>query len=278
MPKRIALIDADAVLYATACGAEVRAKAQGDDGEDLWFQTKDEEQCYSEVVDKLEALVGDVGAEDAIVCLTTTKCFRYNLLPTYKAQRALTHRPSMLLPLQAMVQERRPFGVLAVRGLEADDVCGISSGHLQKAGLREPVIVSVDKDMLSVPGLTYSPRKSELGIQEITPEEADRAHLYQTLVGDVADNYTGCPGIGPVKAAKLLAECGHSSPESQWAWVEAAFTRKGLSLREALVQARVARILRSDDWNKATNEVHLWSPGGNLLPEIISLDTLKTIH
>lgn len=270
-PKRLAIIDADSVLYATALGAEM--KASGQDGEDVWFELKDAEQCYREVVDKLEALVDDVGAEDAIVCLTVHKCFRYALLPTYKANRNSTRRPAVLQELQALVQERRPFGVVQVRGLEADDVCGVSSGALQKAGLREPVIVSIDKDMKSVPGLVYSSMKSDLGVQEVTTEQADRAFFYQTLIGDAVDGYTGCPGVGPKKAEKILDQCAHASLGSQWAFVEAAFLTRGHTAKYALTQARVARILRLPDWDATTGDLRLWSPEG-IPAEVVPLDSL----
>lgn len=268
-PKRLAIIDGDSILYSTALGAEMRAGGE----DDLWFPIKSEEECYLEVVSKLEALVDDVEAEDAIVALTTSRCFRYGLLPTYKANRSGNRRPSMLLPLQALVQERRPFGVLAVRGLEADDVCGVSSGALQKAGLREPVIVSIDKDMKSVPGLVYSPMAADKGIQEVTGEAADRAHLYQTLIGDPVDGYTGCPGIGPKKAARILDQCAHASAGSQWAFVEGVFLSRGQSSKYALTQARVARILRVSDWDATTRDVSLWSPEG-VSPEVVQLDAL----
>lgn len=270
-PKRLAVIDADSVLYTTALSAEMKAGSQ--DGEDLWFEIKDLTQCYAEVVDKLECLVDLVEAEDAIVCLTASKCFRYGLLPTYKANRNGMRRPAMLLDLQAMVMERRPFGVLAVKGLEADDVCGISAGALQKAGLREPVIVSIDKDMKSVPGLVFSPMRADEGILEVSLQQADRAHLYQTLIGDPVDGYTGCPGVGPKKATKLLDECAHASSGSQWAFVEGAFLARGQTARYALTQARVARILRASDWDATKKDISLWSPEG-IFPEVVPLESL----
>jgi hypothetical protein len=274
MPKRIALIDADSILYAVALGAEMKAASQEDNPDEaLWFPLKDEEQCYREVVSRLEGLVNEVRADDAIVCLTTTRCFRYDILPTYKANRASTRRPTMLLPLQALVQERRPFGVLAVRGLEADDVCGISSGHLQRAGLKEPVIVSIDKDLRSIPGLVFSPRHPELGVEEITEEAADRAHLYQTLIGDPVDGYTGCPGVGPKKANRILDECSHSSRALQWAFIEGAFMKRGQTPSYALTQARVARILRSSEWDAYRRDITLWSPEG-ASQDVVPLDSL----
>lgn len=257
---RIALIDADSILYAVACMSEVRAKGQGDDGQDLYFQVKDEEECYRQVVDRIEDLMEATSAQEALICLTTSKCFRYDLLPTYKAHRTASHRPEMLSSLQQMVQSRRPYGVLAVRGLEADDVCGISTGHLQTAGLKEPVICSIDKDLLSVPGLTYSTKKAGLGVHEVSGKDADRAHLYQTLVGDVTDNYTGCPGVGPKKATAILDACEGASLGEQWRWVLEAFNKRGHLGSYALTQARVARILRSTDWDASRKQVLLWEP------------------
>jgi 5'-3' exonuclease len=257
---RIALIDADSILYAQACASEARAKGQSEEGSDLYFPVRDAEAAYKDVVKRLQEVTEAVGAEDALICLTTTKCFRYDLLPTYKAHRVDAHRPAMLQDLQRMVQERRPYGVLCVRGIEADDVCGISSGHLRDAGLKEPVICSIDKDLLSIPGLTYSTRKAAMGVYEVSQADADRAFLYQTLVGDVTDNYTGCPGVGPKKATAILDQCAGATLGEQWRWTLQAFTNRGHLGSYALTQARVARILRSSDWDAATKAVLLWEP------------------
>lgn len=263
---RFALLDADSILYAVALSSEVVSRGSSDAGEDEIFQVKDGRECYREVVSRLEALVQEVGASDALICLTPPgKCYRYQLLESYKANRATFRRPSILLSLQALVAERKPFQTLAVRGLEADDICGISSTSLQQHGMREPVIVSIDKDMLQIPGLNYSwmsaARMGTVGeVHEVSGFDGDRMHLYQTLVGDVVDNYTGCPGIGPKKADKLLNECVDTQGELDWRWVVEAFKKKGLSESYALTQARVARILRNTDWDPKHKEVTLWTP------------------
>lgn len=260
---RIALIDADSVLYATALGAEREI------GKDEYLEIKTVHQCYEEVCSQLENLINAVRADDAIICLSPTgvRTFRYCLLPTYKSHRNNQRRPFMLLPLQRMIADKKPWGVMAVRGLEADDVCGISSGTLQAANLREPVIVSIDKDLKGIPGLLYSWVHPEDGIVEISGAEADRAHLYQTLVGDSADCYTGCPGIGPKKADKFLDEyCTPKLMGTLWGNILELFQEHGADPTYALTQARVARILRSTDWNAATKEVTLWTPQ-SLLPD-----------
>lgn len=276
--KRIALIDADSVLYGTALGAEMRIGGEDADTDHAtYLQVKSLEEAYSEVVAKLEALTGDVDADDAIICLTTTKCFRYNVLPTYKGNRVGMHRPEMLLELQQLVQDRRPFGVVAVRGLEADDVCAISSGHLQLSPLREPIVVSIDKDLKSVPGLVYSSMRPTEGVVEVSLEMADRAFLYQTLVGDPVDGYTGCVGVGPKKASKFLETWDHASMDLKWEAVVAQFQKRGQTAQDALTQARVARIVRSEEWDASTRQVHLWSPGAQRY-EIMSLDDLPHLR
>jgi DNA polymerase-1 len=88
----------------------------------------------------------------------------------------------------------------------------------------------------------------------IAENEANYAHMMQTLCGDSTDGYSGCPGVGPKKAEAILAN-GHT-----WDLVLDAFRKAGLSEDEALVQARVARILRHHEFDQRTSEVKLWTP------------------
>jgi DNA polymerase-1 len=75
------------------------------------------------------------------------------------------------------------------------------------------------------------------------------------LTGDAVDNYKGCPGIGKKKADILLREEG-----VKWKTVVDAFAKAGLDEFAALTQARVARILRAEDYNFKNEEVLLWTP------------------
>lgn len=265
---RIALIDADSVLYATA----LRAERKDDEGN--YMQVLSMKECLLDIRQRLEKLVDDVDADDAIVCLSIGRSFRYDISATYKANRAGFRKPPLLGELKdSLIKSRKPFGVLAIAGLEADDICGISSTALQRANLREPVIVSIDKDLLTVPGLVYSWMREDDGIVAVSPEEADRAHLIQTLMGDVVDGYKGCPGIGKCKAAKLVntAYSGASGLPTgtglvaAWACVAEAFAERGLGQNEALTQARLAYIIRDIDWNVTSREITLWQPPGSAL-------------
>jgi len=274
---RIAIVDADSIVFAVATLAEKRVP--GDTPEDdMWFQTKTEDEAFVEVMDKIEALIHDAEAEDAIVCLSSTdKCFRYGVLATYKGNRKATRQPAQRAALTERLHRDCPYSVLRVSTLEADDVCGISASSLHKARaaalargltegniLREPVVISIDKDLLQIPGLNYNPGVHGNGykvtITEVTPESAFRWHMYQTLVGDDTDGYTGCPGVGAKKANAILNQCEHLGPAAMWTWVVEAYRKKGLTEEDALTQARCARILLAEDWDAVKKEVILWNP------------------
>jgi DNA polymerase-1 len=111
--------------------------------------------------------------------------------------------------------------------------------------------------------LLFNPDKPDEGVVPISPARADWYHLMQTLTGDPTDNYSGCKGVGPVKAEKLLPATDHDQAwDGALAWerVSEAFNKAGLTDDDALTQARIARVLRHGDYNFETAEVRLWTP------------------
>jgi DNA polymerase-1 len=132
--------------------------------------------------------------------------------------------------------------------LEADDVMGI----LGSAPDIDTVIVSDDKDMKTIPGKLFRPNDGDL--LDINLLEADRNFYSQTLTGDVTDGFAGCPKVGAVTAAKILGN------RPDWSLVENQFAKAGMSRDEAITQARMARILRVDDWDAKNEQVKLWEP------------------
>jgi DNA polymerase-1 len=113
----------------------------------------------------------------------------------------------------------------------------------------EKVIVSEDKDMMTIPSLLW--RQGEM--LDISEEEADYNHLLQTLKGDTTDGYSGLRGVGEVKAKTILKV-------PVWKSVEDAFIKAGYTKEDALVQARLARILRAEDYNFEFDQPREWSP------------------
>ena len=135
--------------------------------------------------------------------------------------------------------------------IEADDVMGIlAKSHAVPA---PKIVVSDDHDLQSVPCNLYQPMHPELGVRRITYSGARRYHLWQTLTGDSGDGYPGLPGVGPKRATAILEK-------GTWAEVVEAYEKKGLNEPEALMQARLAKILTPTLYNRETSQVILWNP------------------
>ena len=108
--------------------------------------------------------------------------------------------------------------VLQVDGFEADDVIGTLATKAGKAGITT-YMLTPDKDygqLVSDNVFMFRPRHGG-GYETMGPSEVcekyDLSSISQVidllaLMGDSADNFPGCPGVGPKTAAKLIAEFG----------------------------------------------------------------------
>ena len=83
--------------------------------------------------------------------------------------------------------------------------------------------------------------------------------MYQTLIGDTVDGYYGCKGIGDKTAKKILGNIGENSLTEMWKKVVETFIAKGFTEDDALLNARMARILHSEDYDFKKKEVKLWN-------------------
>jgi DNA polymerase-1 len=247
MPDVDLLIDGDLFLYKAACGVE--KEVQWDEVNHLlWSNVDDAWGCLEDRLVSVR-MHFDVSIAQMLIATTGRKNFRKDLYPGYKANRIDSRKP---LCYGALLERlRNNYNVVEYEGIEADDVLGILATRVSN---RKRIIVSDDKDMRSVPATIYTKGETVT----ISEDEADYNHMYQTLCGDQADGYPGCSGIGPVKAAKLLTGAAH-----YWPIVVSAFGAAGHSEADALVQARLARILRAEDWNSEKKEPILWSPKSN---------------
>ena len=84
--------------------------------------------------------------------------------------------------------------------IEADDLLGIM---LTNGRVENPILCSIDKDLLGIPGWHYNWNKDSWPTY-VSQEEADHNWLVQLLTGDATDGIRGIEGIGPVKANKLI--------------------------------------------------------------------------
>lgn len=240
---RTILVDADIIAYRVSSALEKAI----DWGEDLWTLHADASEGRAAINVAVDRIINGLNADDLVVCLTDPINFRTKVYPPYKGNRN-ARKPLILGEMKRYLAENFPS--YQRPGLEADDIMGILSTH-PKIIKGEKVVVTVDKDLRSVPGLFA--HMDTMEVEEITEAAADYQHLYQTLTGDNTDGYPGCPGVGPKTAEKILVD-------PTWDAVVAAFNKAGFGEEEALVQARVARILRACDYDFKNKEVKLWTP------------------
>ena len=78
------------------------------------------------------------------------------------------------------------------------------------------------------------------------------------MAGDQTDGYSGCPSIGVKRATTIFENKGYS-----WKAVVETFEEKGLTEEDALINARLARILTSDDYDFERKRPILWSPSAD---------------
>jgi 5'-3' exonuclease len=243
----VALIDADVVAYRASAAAQEDVEW----GDGLTGATINTKAAIYNAHSLVRTWSGMIRPHKIILCFSDPNGhnFRRKVGP-YKQDRG--EKPGAYWEVVASLSAE--WEVKTIPWLEADDVMGIM-GTSQK--LKNPIIVSIDKDMKGIPGKLLNPLKDKRA-RVIKPVEADRFWMYQVLVGDKVDGYSGCPGIGPVKAERILAPCKDLA--AMWAAVRDTFTDRGLTEADALQQARFARILRREDYDKTKETITLWHP------------------
>lgn len=248
---RTLLIDGDILVYRIAAAAETPI----DWGGDIWTLHSDLAECKVALDSQITMYMEELKADDIILAFSPPKNFRYRIYPQYKNNRQGKRKPITYVPLKAYAHEK--YKTFERPDLEGDDILGIlaTSPVIIKG---EKIIVSLDKDLKTIPGKICDMR-DPITIQEITEQEADCNHMLQTLTGDTSDGYPGCPGIGPVSAAKLL-DGTEKTYAAMWPIVVKAYEKKGLSEETALIQAQIARICRRNDYDFKKKEVIPWTP------------------
>lgn len=238
------LIDGDILIFQVASSAEVATEFE----EDLWVLWADAKEARNAVDNAIEAILTMTGCDNYIFCLTGANNFRYKVSDTYKSNRTGKRKPMLLKHLREYTKDKHDARCLDT--LEGDDIIGILATGGDKDKM---VIYSADKDLKTIEGVHY-----DGGLMtEITLDEANKFFYTQVLTGDTTDGYKGCPQVGAVGAAKLLADC--TTELELWAAVVAAYEKKGLTAEDAIVQARQAYILKAKNLNQHGSVV-MWQP------------------
>ena len=198
MNKRL-LIDADSLIYIIAYNHR-----EGSDERSV------KDSCDTFLADMM--LMS--GCDEYIGSFSSSKNFRHELYKyaEYKGKRP--EKADYVKLWEPVIKEhyvnKHGFIVPGTERcpveLEADDVV-VALAHLCIEDGIKYVIASPDKDLRQVQGIFYNYAKQGEDIPvttEITPVQAQFNFWFQMLTGDSTDNILAVPGLGPVKALKLL--------------------------------------------------------------------------
>lgn len=182
----------------------------------IWHQSQaepDPNSTSQKIVARVRALA--TSHQYAAICCDAGKSFRKDLSPAYKANRpeadaSLQHQ--IRLACEQLAADG--FPIWKVPTFEADDLVASAAVQAVQAG-HNVLIVSADKDLLQLVDACVSQKRPDTG--QVLDEAAVVAKFgvkpgqmvdYLALVGDASDNIKGAAGIGPKRAAELLAQFG----------------------------------------------------------------------
>ncbi len=145
--------------------------------------------------------------------------FRSEAFPAYKAQREETPEDiRKAVPIIKQLLTAWNIPVLQVDGYEADDVIGTLATKAGQQGIAT-YMLTPDKDygqLVTENVRIYRPRHGG-GYEVMGPDEVKAKYDIPStaavidllaLMGDSADNFPGCPGVGEKTAVKLINEFG----------------------------------------------------------------------
>lgn len=171
----LALVDGDILCYRAGFAVN------GEDQEAL--------ACW-QVGDLVHRVVANAGCDEFKVFLSGGKNFRYNVYPQYKGNREQSVRPRHLQAMkQFLIKE---FSASVSDGIEADDDLGIAQYSRWVQGQHDSTIITIDKDLLMIPGKHYNFVKDLK--REQSEDDAMRHFFWQLIMGDRADNIPGFDG------------------------------------------------------------------------------------
>lgn len=203
---KIALIDADFMIYVIGHGITVELGVTHE-------QTAEElpqEQIVVRVLDKLQSIVSWIVVETGcshvrLAYSSLTPVFRYDVyeLDEYKGGRPVKSPLTKLV--ESTLRNNEMYQHYTIEGLEADDLICYWAWQCRMDKV-DYVVCSPDKDMKQVPGQYFKCKGDSTGIETITEDMALYYRNLQLITGDTTDRILGVPGMGPVKAEKLLKE------------------------------------------------------------------------
>lgn len=248
MANSCLLIDGDIYIYRACAATEKLVDFDGDN----CFMLGSLSEAKEIFAETMNSFLGEFETKEYIIALSDKENFRKDILPTYKANRKNKPKPVQYNFLREWVEDE--YKTMCRPKLEGDDILGILATSPVIIKNPNKIIISLDKDMKTLPARYYDSGKEER--KRITEQEANYNHMLQTLTGDTADNYKGLQGVGKVGAEKIINK--DMTYQEMWQAVLSAYREKGFTEKDALIQARVARILRYYDYDYKRKAVIYW--------------------
>tara|TARA_R100001530_G_scaffold88489_1_gene61618 strand:- start:3501 stop:4271 length:771 start_codon:yes stop_codon:yes gene_type:complete len=246
--KRTLLIDSSILVYRIASALEEATRWE----DDMWTLHADAKLGKRVLDTTIRNYKDRLNCNKILIAEDHKNNFRKEIYPEYKSHRKKIRKPIIVKPLKEYLKSE--YECISYPNVEGDDVCGIFATTPKNKD--KVVILSGDKDLRTIPGIHHFIHDDSTEI--VDEKSANYNFMYQTLVGDLTDGFSGCPKIGAIKASRVLAN-KKDLPE-MWEAVLGEYKRANLNKDYALTQARLARILRASDWDNARKKPILWRP------------------
>lgn len=170
-------------------------------------------RCWDKFEEIFFALQEVTFFTDYVAAVKGNNNYRYDIYPDYKGKR----KPLTVSTTNEYVENVRELSVahgLCIRAHngETDDYLRVWANEAEAHG-NPHIVVSIDKDLLCIPGLHYRIPYGPVDIRQGEIIRMDnlgalKVFYKQMLMGDkTVDNIPGIPGIGPVKADGLINPC-----------------------------------------------------------------------
>lgn len=173
------------------------------DGDSLLYYEMDKstlEEGLRGLDSRVDTILSNCNANAYVGFLTGKSGYRYQVSPTYKANRKHRPKPIIFYALREYLKQRYNFKEFD--GLEADDLVAYYGANNENYKV---VICSPDKDVLhQCVGKHFNYQKVEF----VTTSETDAEKFLwkQVLMGDSTDNIQGIPGVGIKTAENWLKD------------------------------------------------------------------------
>ena len=273
--KKLFLLDAYALIYRAYYGfiknPRINSKGQNTSAV-LGFVNTLEELLSKESIDYIGVAFDPHGPT-----------FRHEFFAPYKAQREETPEGiRFALPYIKKILNAYNIPILEVQGYEADDVIGTLATKASEIDDLETYMMTPDKDYAQLVRKNvkmYKPRHDGgfdiLGVEEVLAkydlENTSQVIDLLGLMGDTADNYPGCPGVGEKTAVKLIKQFGSTENLlERYNEIKGALKTK---VKEHIEDIKISRFLA-----EIKTDVPIELDLENLKREPVNENELKTIY